>query len=560
MGGSGDVGLILGLGIDASGVEPGLDDAGKKVEDFNKLLDDATEQQAKDFEAASQEMDKGLLSNRESARLLSEEFGVHMPRAVSGAVAEILPDIGKLGGALLGIYAAKELYAGISKFTDWIRESFAEQTADAQAFAKAAASAYQSAQKAAEETFTHFKTVEAGAFNIADIDARAKHLEAVVKAFHELADKAGGDIRALGATDAEALKVIAEGAKEGINSLEDAEKRLAEAGQLQFAARRRMAEVQKETDKEALQEGRELDKLTAKTGEEITKNTMTLRRWHEEVIHGGQEAGKVAAELARHNDEATASAIRAARAELEFALNIDTYGIAARTIIPIENQLLPAVTAQTTETKHLSAARKELIGITQDLEKVEQAFQQAMHGETDALEGLTEDMGEAAEAVAGDIQSKKLQAEVHGALDVALAGEEMAKYIASYGTDTAALLSSIKYAATAVQMFQVAGKGSSSGAGTAGGAGGGGVMGGSSGPQAPGAMGTEVPMTPGYTAEGGPSGFPSPPGGGGPNITVHVYGPAQEAAHIAGVLNNYTQRQGGQLIASRAIQPPRAGR
>ena len=59
------------------------------------------------------ELDQGLLSNRESVRLLSEDLGVHMPRAVSGAIAEVMPAIGGMGTALLGVFAVEE----IVKFT-----------------------------------------------------------------------------------------------------------------------------------------------------------------------------------------------------------------------------------------------------------------------------------------------------------------------------------------------------------------------------------------------------------------------------------------------------------
>ena len=235
--------MVLGLGLDSSGVQPG-------IEDFDKLLDDATQQWNEKWEETTRDVDEHLLSNRESVRLFGEEFGVHLPRAVSSAVAKMLPDIASLGGALLGIYAAKELYDGVGKFTDWVRASFTEQTADAEEFAKAAAEAYEAAGKAAEGAFTKFKTVAAGSFDIAEIDAHAKHLEAIVRAYHELAERAGGDIRVLATQDAQAVQTIAQGAKEGITSVEQAEQKLAEAGALQFAARQRMAEVEKKTQAE----------------------------------------------------------------------------------------------------------------------------------------------------------------------------------------------------------------------------------------------------------------------------------------------------------------------
>jgi uncharacterized membrane protein YgcG len=53
-------------------------------------------------------LDKNILSNRESARLLTEELGIHMPRAVTSAISELMPAIGGMGTALLGVFAIKE--------------------------------------------------------------------------------------------------------------------------------------------------------------------------------------------------------------------------------------------------------------------------------------------------------------------------------------------------------------------------------------------------------------------------------------------------------------------
>ena len=55
-------------------------------------------------------LNRALLSNRESTGLLTEELGIHLPRAVTGAIAEILPSIGAFSGALLGVFAVKEAY------------------------------------------------------------------------------------------------------------------------------------------------------------------------------------------------------------------------------------------------------------------------------------------------------------------------------------------------------------------------------------------------------------------------------------------------------------------
>ena len=104
---------------------------------------------------------------------------------------------------------------------------------------------------------------------------------------------------------------------------------------------------------------------------------------------------------------------------------------------------------------------------------------------------------------------------------------------------------------SAAEYGIVAGQASKTAAGANVGRGSGGQAPGASGPQSAGAMGSETPMQPEFTAMGGQFGG---------NINVHVYGPADEANHIAGVLNNFTQRQGGQLVASRSILPTKAGR
>ena len=94
---------------------------------------------------------------------------------------------------------------------------------------------------------------------------------------------------------------------------------------------------------------------------------------------------------------------------------------------------------------------------------------------------------------------------------------------------------------------QTPSRGSSTGAGTQGGR-----PGGSSGPLTPGATGSEVPLQPGFTGIGG-----GPPPG---TLHVLVVGPNEAAQWMAGHLNNLTTRQGGQLIASRSINPTKAGR
>jgi hypothetical protein len=114
-----DVGLILGLGIDPSGVKPGLDQAQTELAEYEKALDDAT----REVNAGFEETDRGLLSNRESARLLSEELGLHLPRGITSAIGRVealQTALAAAGSVAIAFFAAKELGQGLSTLQGWL--------------------------------------------------------------------------------------------------------------------------------------------------------------------------------------------------------------------------------------------------------------------------------------------------------------------------------------------------------------------------------------------------------------------------------------------------------
>ncbi len=76
----GDIGLILGLGMDTSGAEEA---AQAFLPEGEGGIAKSSQKLAQSVADASGGIDKNLLSNRESVRLLSEEMGIHLPRAVS---------------------------------------------------------------------------------------------------------------------------------------------------------------------------------------------------------------------------------------------------------------------------------------------------------------------------------------------------------------------------------------------------------------------------------------------------------------------------------------------
>jgi hypothetical protein len=75
----------------------------------------------KTFQASAAQIkpfDDALLNNTQSVRLLASEFGVHLPRQVSSAIAQMLPEIAGLGTALLGVFAIEEAV----KFVGWVNK------------------------------------------------------------------------------------------------------------------------------------------------------------------------------------------------------------------------------------------------------------------------------------------------------------------------------------------------------------------------------------------------------------------------------------------------------
>ncbi len=100
---------------------------------------------------ATQGLDKGILSARQSSRLLAEELGIHLPRAVTSAIGEMLPAIGGLGGALLAAFAVREVYEfgeyvksdseaveGLAQAEDRMKEAVKENLAEFKNFTREA--------------------------------------------------------------------------------------------------------------------------------------------------------------------------------------------------------------------------------------------------------------------------------------------------------------------------------------------------------------------------------------------------------------------------------------
>jgi len=107
-------------------------------------LPDECARGAKAAAAGLAPMERGILSSRESTRLLAEEMGVHLPRAVTNAIAEIMPGLGMMGGAFLGAFAIQELPKAIAFMKDaseWLggfHREYKDLLGDAEKFSKEA--------------------------------------------------------------------------------------------------------------------------------------------------------------------------------------------------------------------------------------------------------------------------------------------------------------------------------------------------------------------------------------------------------------------------------------
>jgi hypothetical protein len=219
------------------------------------------------------------------------------------------------------------------------------------------------------------------------------------------------------------------------------------------------------------------------------------------------------------------------RLELEQARQLD----AARREIAMMHEKVAQHKATRAEEERLEEQYTELV-VTQA-----KLRQEAQKRDT---EEQAEGLAVAAAGLLGRLGLRKAEAIVE-------AGVEIAKAYACYGDHD--YWGAAQHLISAADWGIVAGQSTGAGGGGGGPAPSAGVRGGFSGPTAPGATGTVTPMTPGLTSIGGPA-------PGGRAINVHVYGPYEEATHIATVLNDLTERRGGKLISSRTIAPPKAGR
>jgi hypothetical protein len=605
------IGLILGLDIDSSG-------ASAEIEDFDNLLDDATEKWNHDWQQSTKGLDEGLLSNRESVRLLTEELGIHLPRAVTGAISEMMPAIGGLGSALLGVFAVEE----VVKYVSWVHKLVDEENdvaaseaaiheaveANNEIFEKLARSSIKAAQEqlrladirllAAQSEVEHQRDVNEG------LDWAIPQNQALVGLYHSLfgetkdlkeAEKQLKDVQELRGKIA---AILLEGEIKGHEKAEEAAKKraAAEARRAMQAQEEitRMTEfvdrLDKERDKwyQAWLKSLGMPEEVKFSIEEVTReinsegraaaaalpSLKALSEAHVELtaaqraaLPTDQEIKKVYEELLRLRPDLTAAEAKALAQQLaeEHAIAAVTRESGNQKVIReqltaailkqlvAEGQLTQEHARQLAAANGVDLANKKLIVGFEQLKDVADAFAKSTKDGLQALESDTEALQEVGGEISQLIGSRKAQAEIEGGFDAAKAIEEMAIFIASGGTDGAALLASVKYGLASAEYFKVAGRGGGSSAGGSGGGGGSASrVGGQTGPMAAGAIGTEVPIQPGLTSFGG--GAPAVPGG---TLHIMVVGEAEKSKFIVDAINTGVTRYGMQVNTGTR---PKAGR
>jgi uncharacterized membrane protein YgcG len=416
------------------------------------------------------EVDKGLLSNRETVRLLSEELGVHMPRAVTSAIGELIPAIGGLGTALLAVFAIEE----IPKFIQGIHD-----TADEMAgFGKEAKKAFEGAIEASDKALTHFKTIKEGIKlqdevnrNIAALSVQRDVLESTGGVAVNWA-RAVYDMMTGNAAAAAADMAMARMEKMDMADLARLEDQRTE----QLNTRKELEDTAHRKRIHDAEEKESAEEAIAKQNREVWKESHDeAHKWlHEyglqrlEVIKIEKQAqGEVRQDLALSiaqngvlSDGNGAYETRN-RLELTYLHLLEEIDGVQQRQAALARSAGPGSSNTITQTNQLTEARQRQITVTQELRAVEAAFSQALAGELGPLESLTQQAADAAGEFAQMIGGTKAAAEVRGAFDAALSIEHMAAFIASHGTDFAELMSSIQYGLASAEMFGVAGRGGS---------------------------------------------------------------------------------------------------
>jgi hypothetical protein len=575
--------------------------AQEAIDAFEKSSGDALKKAA----TGTKQLDDALLSNQNSVRLLSAELGIHLPRAVTGAIGQMLPEIAGLGTALLGVFAIEEAV----KFVGWVHKLADEfnLVAESEKLMKAAADENIAAMEAMAKSSADYTRSQLALLN-AQIVAGEANRDALKDVEEGLV---AGNFAA--GVLAQNYYLLTGHSKE----LEQAESTLNQEyklrdslvkilGEDEAKSHEKAAEAAKHAAAEANRRSREESDFIIRVTEEGDRSVKRMQTWHAEWAKsiGLPEAAKFSLqEINRElnqNGLAAAAALppltalsggyreltEAQRAALPLGAEINDALLRQaqhihEVVAEMENQELPARRRIENEyQKQVDAANREIAARRNEyqqgkiyraqMEADEHAYTQTMvdlakqrkkaeEDESQAQRKAYEDkIGGIVDQIAALTGNTKAAAEIRGGYDAALAIEYWAKFIASYGTDVDAGLAATQYSLAAAEMFKIAGKSGPGGGGGAGYAGGAGGVGGRFATPSGGAYGGGAELGGGETnrALAGSSLAPGAAGASGGRVSVYLFTDSVELGRsMATHINRYVTSGGGELTASRALRP-----
>jgi hypothetical protein len=271
------LGLVMQINADPSNANAALEEfaakTGKSVgyvkaqfKEYQAAESAAYDEAVQRARGLGQDVDKSILSNRESVRLLSEEMGVHLPRAVSGALAEMLPGINAIGPALLGAFALAEL----PKFIEGLKDA----SAALGGYTDEVRKAEQADIDASMSALVHFTTIAEGTILIAQTNVALENLaskqgnwkeeaEAAVKAMSDSKSVLASLLGPIGSAIS-----LYRGYKAAVKETSDTEGQAAELRQRLLAQLDQMTKLQDKAHKDAARTAKEEAEAEAKAARE----------------------------------------------------------------------------------------------------------------------------------------------------------------------------------------------------------------------------------------------------------------------------------------------------
>ena len=382
-------------------------------------------------------------------------MGVHLPRAVSGALAEMLPGINSLGGALLGAFALAEL----PKFIEGVKDA----SEALGGYTKAVRDAEKADIDASTSALIHFTTIAQGTILIAQTNAALANLASKQGNWKEEAKAANAAMSDTKSVFASLLGPVGaainlyRGYKAAVKESSDTE---SQAAQLRMRLDEQLAQMTK------LEDG--LHKEAARSeGESAQRLANTIAREQREIQKWKEEAPKAVRELTAAAKAYDAALASSHQREIEHNLFLEKMARDEMTLLPLQQhsidlarQEIQVLTVDDTTTRHLSAAYSEYLLVKQGATNVSRSFTEAIRAEVQATnDDMLGGVQSLTEGLVGLIGGQKAAA-------VFKAGYEVAEGIAALASGTwppnpAAIIAAGLHFEAAAQYAKMGGGGDS---------------------------------------------------------------------------------------------------